>query len=70
MFDVARSNTIDIDEFALVMEFLGLELSEQRLERLFDKFNRVRCAAVSHKVHCTGRDRTGTHDSCRVGVTK
>ena len=40
MFDADNSGTLDVDEFALVLEFLGLELSEQRLARLFAKFTK------------------------------
>ena len=40
-----------MDEFALVVEFLGLELSAERLEKLFMKFDPVSCLCDPLRLH-------------------
>ena len=47
MFDVDGSGEIDEDEFGLLLEYMGIEVSEQEMERLFKRFDTVNglCAA-------------------------
>ena len=37
---VHRAPCADIDELALAVEYMGLELSDERLAELFKRFNR------------------------------
>jgi Ca2+-binding EF-hand superfamily protein len=42
MFDTDNSGEIDEDEFGLLLEYMGIELSEAEMERLFKRFDTVR----------------------------
>jgi Ca2+-binding EF-hand superfamily protein len=41
MFDTDHSGEIDEDEFAMLLEYLGIELSEEELEKMFNRFDTV-----------------------------
>ncbi len=41
MFDTDKSGEIDEDEFGLLLEYLGIELSEHEMDRLFKRFDTV-----------------------------
>ena len=42
MFDTDHSGEIDEDEFAMLLEYLGIELSEEEMEKMFKRFDTVR----------------------------
>ena len=41
MFDTDHSGEIDEDEFAMLLEYLGIELSEEEMEKMFKRFDTV-----------------------------
>ena len=47
MFDTDHSGEIDEDEFAMLLEYLGIELSEEELEKMFNRFD-----TVGHLPYC------------------
>jgi Ca2+-binding EF-hand superfamily protein len=63
MFDTDHSGEIDEDEFAMLLEYLGIELSEEELEKMFNRFDTVR-GVVGHGV----LRRVHTSCSCSVRV--
>ena len=50
MFDEDNSGAVDEDEFAFILEYLGMKVSDEKQERLFNKLvkNRAACSLL----HC------------------
>jgi Ca2+-binding EF-hand superfamily protein len=41
MFDTDHSGEIDEDEFAMLLEYLGIELTEEEMEKMFHRIDEV-----------------------------
>jgi Ca2+-binding EF-hand superfamily protein len=39
MFDTDHSGEVDEDEFAMLLEYMGIELSEEEMEKMFKRFD-------------------------------
>ena len=49
MFDADGDGEIDEDEFSLLLEYVGLEVSDEKSERLFRKFDKDRSGSIGYE---------------------